>query len=153
LILEKRGDMGKEVDQPEEIAVGVAGIILDGERILIARRSEHDHLAGRWEFPGGGIERGEFFDEALRREIREELGIEISVECLVGAVSHLYGEEFGRRKLVSMLFFRCRFRCGEAKALGCAEFRWVFSHELAAFDFADADRPILEKLTRSNRPQ
>jgi 8-oxo-dGTP diphosphatase len=143
--------MGAETELPEQIAVGVAGIILDGERILITRRPQGVHLAGRWEFPGGGVERGEFFDEALRREIREELGIEIRVERLVGAVSHRYGRESGRRKLVNMLFFRCRFRGGEAKTLGCDAFRWVYPHELASFDFADADRPILKKLAESRR--
>ena len=65
-----------------------AGLVLHDDRYLITRRKAGVHLGGLWEFPGGKREPGETFEECLRRELREELGIEVVVGALVESLTH-----------------------------------------------------------------
>jgi len=81
------------------IEVSAALIFRDG-KLLITRRHAKSHLGGLWEFPGGKREAGETFEQCLVREIREELGVEISVGELFEEVSHAYSE-----KSVHLKFF------------------------------------------------
>jgi 8-oxo-dGTP diphosphatase len=118
-----------------------AGLILRDGRYLIARRRPDVHLGGLWEFPGGKQESGESLEHCLRRELREELGIEITEPVRVGVIRHRYPE-----KTVELHFFLCSIRSGRELALGCEELRWVTADELAGFDFPPADRPMIERL-------
>jgi 8-oxo-dGTP diphosphatase len=129
------------MQEKQKVEIGVAAITFSGDTVLITKRPDHAHCGGKWEFPGGSIEYGESVAESLSRELREELDIAVSIESLFGAVSHAY-----EHKKVHMLFFLCTFRSGEPKAIGCSEFRFVSPRELESFDFAEADRPILQKL-------
>jgi len=115
---------------------------------LIARRGPGVHLAGFWEFPGGKREANETLETCLRRELSEELGIQIDVPIPFQVVRHEYAE-----KIVELHFFHCRIEAGQATAIDCAEIRWVWPHELGDFEFPPADRPIIEALRRENSGQ
>ena len=97
-----------------------AGLVFRSGQLLITRRHADAHLGGLWEFPGGKREAGESFDDCLRRELREELGIEVEVRELVETITHAYPE-----KTVLLKFFRCAWRANEPQPLGCPAFAWV----------------------------
>ena len=118
-----------------------AGLIRREGRYLIARRKEGVHLGGFWEFPGGKREAGETLEECLHRELWEELNVRIDVPLPFQIVHHEYPE-----KTVELHFFRCRIESGEAVAQDCAELRWVYPHEMAAFEFPSADQAIIVAL-------
>jgi mutator protein MutT len=124
----------------KQIEVSAALIFRDG-KLLIAQRHADAHLGGLWEFPGGKREPHETFEQCLVREIREELGIEISVGKLFEEITHAYPE-----KIVHLKFFICSFLRGEPQPLGCAAFKWVVKSELADYKFPAADLLLLEKL-------
>jgi 8-oxo-dGTP diphosphatase len=118
-----------------------AALIFHGGKLLIAQRHARDHLGGLWEFPGGKREAGETFEQCLAREIREELGVTISVGELFEEVAHAYPE-----KSVHLKFFRCQLLSGEPQPLGCAAFKWVGQTELKDYEFPAADAQLLQKL-------
>ena len=126
--------------KPKPIEVSAALIFRAG-KLLITQRRQQDHLGGLWEFPGGKRESGETFEQCLVREIREELGVEISVGGLFAEITHDYPE-----KSVYLKFFRCKLVAGEPQPLGCAAWRWVDKSELTGFDFPAADAQLLAKL-------
>ncbi|MGH7232369.1 MAG: 8-oxo-dGTP diphosphatase MutT [Nitrospiraceae bacterium] len=129
--------------QPVQV---VAGLIRQAGRYLITRRKAGVHLAGSWEFPGGKREPGETMEDGLRRELREELGIEVTPPLPYRVVRYAYQD-----KLVELYFFFCSIEQGEPQALGCDEFRWVSSQDLGNFEFPPADQPIIDAL-RGSRP-
>ncbi len=118
-----------------------AAIILDRGQVLISQRDESSHLSGYWEFPGGKREPHESFEECVLREIREELNVEIEVERYFETVRYEYGE-----KVVLLKFYFCRYLSGEARALGCRQFKWVPLPDLGCYRFPPANEPILQKL-------
>ena len=123
---------------PIEVA---AGLVFRRGKLLITQRYADAHLGGLWEFPGGKREPDETFEQCLVREIREELGAEISVGELFEEVTHPYPE-----KSVHLKFFLCRLVSGEPRPLDCAAVKWVTQTELADFEFPAADAHLLEKL-------
>ncbi len=127
----------------KQIEVSAALIFRDG-KLLIAQRHAKSHLGGLWEFPGGKRESGETFEACLFREIREELGVDISVGDLFEEVAHDYPE-----KSVHLKFFVCRLLAGEPQALDCAALEWVDKSRLVDFEFPAADAQLLEKLKTS----
>ncbi len=118
-----------------------AALIFRSGQLLITQRLAKAHLGGLWEFPGGKRETGETFEQCLVREIREELGIEISVGELFEEISHDYPEKF-----VHLKFFICKLISGEPQPLDCAAVKWISKSELSNFDFPAADAQLLEKL-------
>ena len=118
-----------------------AALIFRAGKLLITQRHAQSHLGGLWEFPGGKREPGETFEQCLVREIREELGVEISVGELFEEIRHDYPE-----KSVHLKFFICRILHGEPQALDCAAVRWIEKSELVAHEFPAADAQLLEKL-------
>jgi len=113
----------------------------DDGRLLITQRLAGDMLGGMWEFPGGRCEPGESLVECLRREIREELGMEIEVGERVATVRHAYSHF-----RITLHAFHCRPVAGEPRPLGCADWRWVRLDELSRFAFPGADRKIIAVL-------
>jgi mutator protein MutT len=120
-----------------------AALIFRKGKLLITQRHAKSHLGGLWEFPGGKLEAGETFEQCLVREIREELGVAISVGELFEEVAHRYPE-----KSVHLKFFVCQLVTGEPQPLDCAAIKWVAKSELAGFEFPAADARLLEKLKR-----
>ena len=118
-----------------------AALIFRNGKLLITKRPAAAHLGGLWEFPGGKREPGESFQQCLARELREELGVAISVGELFEEVTHAYPE-----KTVHLKFFICRLGCGEPEPLGCAALRWAGKAELDQYTFPAADTRLLDKL-------
>ena len=124
----------------------VAAVIRDEcGRILLARRPEGRHMAGLWEFPGGKIKPGETPEAALRREIDEELGLDIDA---VKPVTFAVHEEDGVRIL--LLFFSAAIRKGVPMAREGQEIAWVPASELTSYDTPPADAAIIERLARGD---
>lgn len=120
-----------------------AAIIHHDGKILIARRKANAPYPLLWEFPGGKVEKNEDPKECVIRELKEELDIDIEVECIYDIVYYRYPE-----KPVLVLAYRCRWANGIVKDLDVTEHRWVLPEQLAAFDFLPADLPLIERLTR-----
>ena len=118
-----------------------AGLIFRNGRLLITKRHADAHLGGLWEFPGGKREPGESFEQCLARELREELGVDVSVGQLFESVSHDYPD-----KSVHLKFFLCRLLKAEPEALGCAAVKWISVSELEEYEFPAADARLLEKI-------
>ena len=118
-----------------------AGLVFRDHRLLIAQRYAGAHLGGLWELPGGKREPSETFEQALRRELLEELGIEVEVGELFDSITHDYPE-----KSVHLKFYRCLWQRHEPRALGCADFKWIQAGELDAHAFPAADARLIEKL-------
>jgi mutator protein MutT len=121
-----------------------AGLVFRDRSLLITQRKNADHLGGLWEFPGGKRESGESFQDCLKRELREELGIEVGVHELVSQIVHAYPE-----KTVLLRFYRCSLIAGEPKPLGCDDLRWIRAAELSQFEFPAADAQLLKELVHS----
>ncbi|MGD0253836.1 MAG: 8-oxo-dGTP diphosphatase MutT [Verrucomicrobiota bacterium] len=130
----------------QTIDVAAALIFRDG-KLLITRRRAEAHLGGLWEFPGGKREPDETFEQCVARELREELGVEISVGDLFEEIVHAYPE-----KTVHLKFFVCRLEGGEPEPLGCAALKWVGKPELDEYAFPAADARLLDKLRAYNFP-
>jgi 8-oxo-dGTP diphosphatase len=124
-----------------------AALIFHNGKLLVTQRHANAHLGGFWEFPGGKREVNETFEQCLVREIREELGFEISVGKLFEEITHAYPE-----KTVHLKFFFCKLISGEPKTLGCAAFKWIGKPELADYEFPAADAQLLAKLRAYNFP-
>src|SRR4051812_5249124 len=123
---------------PIEVA---AGLVFREGKLLITQRHADVHLGGLWEFPGGKREPNESFHACLERELREELGIEVSIGELVESVTQQYAE-----KTVHLKFYRCWWREHEPRLLGCVALKWVTAAELKSYEFPAADEQLLEKL-------
>jgi len=119
----------------------VAAVILDGGRVLLTQRPGGTHLAGAWEFPGGKLEAGESPEEALVREIREEIGCAIAVDDILDVTFWRYPA-----KDVLLLFYRARIVAGAVEDLGVAAHAWVAPDGLDAYEFPPADVRVVEKL-------
>ena len=122
-----------------------AALIFHRGKLLITQRHAQAHLGGLWEFPGGKRESGETFEQCLVREIREELGVEISVGELFEEISHDYPE-----KSVHLKFFICKLIAGQPQPLDCAAVKWISKAQLHEFEFPAADAQLLEKLSSFN---
>ena len=125
----------------------VAAVVRRGGRILITRRRDDAERGGLWEFPGGKVEPGEDEPQALRREIREELGCDLSVGALLLRHGHRYPD-----LAVELAFYECELPAGEEpRAIGVAELEWAAEGTLASRPFCEADVPILAELERPRR--
>ncbi len=121
--------------------VVAAAIIESRGKILLTRRKLDVHQGGLWEFPGGKQEVGETLEQCLRRELKEELDLEVDAVQYFHHLRHRYPE-----KEVELHFFTCSILRGDPKPLGSLEMAWVPKHELALHDFPEADLPVLSKI-------
>lgn len=123
-----------ETDSLASKQIGVAVIRDDRDLILIDRRLAKGLLGGFWEFPGGKIEGNETVQECIKREILEEIGIEIAVDSHLITIDHTYSHF-----RVNLQVYNCRYLSGQARAIECEEIRWVTIEELDNYTFP---RPI-----------
>lgn len=123
-----------------EIEVTCA-LIMDGEQVLVTQRSEQMPHPLKWEFPGGKLNSGETPEACIVREIREELGIGISVWELLPTVKHSYG-----RDLIKLIPFVCRWDDGEIRLAEHGSCRWVRLHDLETLDWLEADVEVVRLL-------
>jgi len=120
----------------------VAAILQNKEgQVLIARRKRGRALEGYWEFPGGKVERGESPEQSLKRELKEEMDIEIEVTEYVGENVHRY-----ERGAIRLLAFNGKITKGDISLIDHDEYAWVHIDKLMDFKLAPADIPIVELL-------
>ena len=111
------------------------------KQILIDKRPAKDLLGGLWEFPGGKLEAGETLEDCIKREIQEELAIEIEVEDHLITIEHTYTDF-----KVTLNVYHCRYLSGEPQPLECDEIRWVTLDEIDQFPFPKANEKIIAAL-------
>ena len=120
----------------------VAAIIERSGSLLVCRRRDRPGKPGLWEFPGGKIEHGETEQQALRRELKEELAIDAEVGGVYTKLEHQYPD-----LVVELTFLFASFPLSPApRALAAAELRWVPQTDLPTLPFLEADRPLVERL-------
>ena len=117
----------------------VAALIVRGGKLMIAQRPAGKHMAGKWEFPGGKIEKGETPEQALERELWEELGVKTRTGRIYHAIHHSYPE-----KDILLLFYRSRLIEGEPRPIEEADIRWIEEAQIRDFDWAEADAPLID---------
>ncbi len=121
-----------------------AGVIINSDsQVLLSLRHDNAHQGGKWEFPGGKFEQGETAEQALRRELNEELNIDIGTTEPFIELTYEYPE-----KTVQLVVLRVLNFSGLPQGLEGQEVRWVDGNQLAGLKFPDANYPILEKLLR-----
>jgi 8-oxo-dGTP diphosphatase len=120
----------------------VAGALFDASgRVLIAQRPPGKHMAGGWELPGGKVEQGEEPFAALKRELHEELGIDVHEAAPLIAYEHQYPH----RRVLLDLWVVTRY-CGEPQPLDAPALQWVAVDELESAGLLEADRPMIGAL-------
>ncbi len=122
----------------------VAGFLKKDQKILVGQRPENHSLAGLWEFPGGKIEIGETPEQALHRELNEELGIEAQIGTLKLACTHSYGDVG-----IIILFYEVNFWKGEPKAKHHLMLEWIYPQELKLRPIPEANKKILNDLFKA----
>ncbi|WP_313533182.1 (deoxy)nucleoside triphosphate pyrophosphohydrolase [Sphingobacterium athyrii] len=115
-------------------------MIEHANKILICQRSASMKPPLKWEFPGGKIETGESKEGCLRREIREEINIDITIRRSLTMVEHHYAD-FS----LQLYPFVCSLQSGEVKALEHTQAIWVAIDQLLDYDWAEADLPIVRE--------
>jgi 8-oxo-dGTP diphosphatase len=126
----------------EPIRVVAAAIQRDG-KILACRRAPHKSLAGLWEFPGGKVEPGETDEVALAREIREELGIEITVgEFIAESV-----EPAGEAMIHLNAYWAQTHVVGEVSSTDHDRMEWLSPKDVSDYEWAPADVPLLRAVS------
>lgn len=126
--------------------IGVAVIWNDQQQILIDRRPQSGLLGGLWEFPGGKVEPGETIQDCIRREIQEELGIEVEVGDRLITVDHTY-----THFRVTLEVHYCRHLSGVPQPIECDEVRWVTLEEIDQFPFPKANVQIIDALRNQSQ--
>ena len=121
----------------------VAAVMRDAaQRVLVSQRPAGKHMAGYWEFPGGKIAAGESGQEALARELREELGIEVLAARAWLEVNHVYPD-----RIVDLGIYLVDNYDGAPVGREGQAIRWVAMHELHSLPLLPADAPIVQKLS------
>ena len=119
----------------------VCGIIYKDDKILLTRRKKGKSLEGFWEFPGGKVEKEETDTVALKRELKEELELEISELNYFSENKHNYNT-FS----IHLVAYKCTALDDPKKLVDHDKFEWVMVNEIGDFNLADADRPLLKEL-------
>jgi 8-oxo-dGTP diphosphatase len=121
-----------------------AGILTEGDRVLICQRRAGARFGLKWEFPGGKVEDGESPEACLRRELLEELSIEAEVGPEIYRTEHRYPDGFA----VRLLFYRILRYSGTPTNHAFERIVWARMTELSSYDFLEADRKLVERMTR-----
>ena len=124
----------------------VAAVIFQNDKVLSVQRTEHDkeYVSLKWEFPGGKVEVDESREEALVREIREELSVDIEVSEFLMTVKHTYPDFH-----LTMHVFKCVLDQGEITLNEHVALKWLSIDELNQLDWAAADIPVVKSLMQA----
>ena len=117
----------------------VAGVIYKNNKFLIAQRNLKKAQGGLWEFPGGKVEEGESYENALARKIKEEFNANIDVNEYIGENIHHYPE-----KDIRLLFYKARLLSENIELLEHEDYKWITKEEKDNFEFAGADRVVFD---------
>ena len=130
-------------DHKNLVIVASISIIDANDRILIAKRPNKKHLSGFWEFPGGKVEKGESPQNALVREVKEELNIDINNKC----IAPLTFSEFNYENFhLLLLLYVCRRWEGEPMSMEKNEIKWVKVNTLRQYKMPPADDSLIYSL-------
>jgi 8-oxo-dGTP diphosphatase len=121
-----------------------AGIVVEGDRVLICQRHHSDAYGMQWEFPGGKVRQGEDLKACLRRELAEELMIEAEIGEEVFRVRHRYPD-----REVEVAFFAVRSFRGPVRNQVFEAVEWVDRARLTEFDFLEADRELVLRISNA----
>lgn len=125
--------------EPVRFVHVAVGVVSDGAgRILVSRRADTAHQGGLWEFPGGKVEAGETVEQALRRELLEELAVEVVQAQPLLEVRHDYGD----KAVILDVWWVDGFR-GDPDGREGQPWRWIDTAELHTLEFPEANRPII----------
>lgn len=128
--------------EDNQLPVAVCAAVIQHQgKFLLTQRPHDKLLGGFWEFPGGKIDPGESPHASLKREIREELAIDIAVGPLLETVYHHY--DWGKVLIIAYL---CRWLDGKIQHIEVADHRWVTTEQCGDFAVLPADRPILDRI-------
>lgn len=128
--------------------VVAAAICTKEEKVLITKREAQAQYGGYWEFPGGKLEANESPEDALMREMREELGIDVVVGRIFEVIHH------GRDALETLvLFYRCEWTGGTPQALGNDGFAWRAPYEIQLESFLPQDAHVLQRLCDAQKDE
>ncbi len=120
-----------------------AGLILKDGKYLISQRKANGHLPFFWEFPGGKKELGETLEVCLKRELWEELGIQVAVNFLVMQHSYAYVD-----RIVELYFYRCMIREGIPYKKDCHDLKWIAPFQMQEKFFPPADALLIRRLQK-----
>ena len=134
-------ELQSRTEQTEMPLLVTAAVVFDGEKVLLTRRPDDKRHPGFWEFPGGKVDPGESPEQALCREMREELDVEVRVSGIYEVVFYRY--EWGS---VLILAYQCELLTDTLRDLGVAEHRWVLPREMVNFNILPADQRIIDRL-------
>lgn len=115
-------------------------LIEDDNQVLCAQRSEKMSLPLKWEFPGGKLEKGETLEDCLKREIKEELGLNVKILEKLPSNTHKYTD----KKIIELIPFRCSLQTSEIDLKEHSRIEWASISQLENFDWAEADIPIVQ---------
>ncbi|MGA2072943.1 MAG: (deoxy)nucleoside triphosphate pyrophosphohydrolase [Terriglobia bacterium] len=119
-----------------------AGIVIEGDRVLICQRHHSDAYGMQWEFPGGKVEEGEELKASLRRELNEELAIQAEIDEEVFRLRHRYPD-----RDVEVVFFAVRRFRGAIRNQVFEAIAWVERSRLTEFNFLEADRELVRQIS------
>ncbi|MBV1911105.1 MAG: 8-oxo-dGTP diphosphatase MutT [Kangiellaceae bacterium] len=114
---------------------------MQNTQVLISKRHKNSHQGGRWEFPGGKVEKHELKEHALSRELKEELNISVVDSLFFKKIEFDYGD-----KQVELLFYFIRRYEGRERGLEGQQIRWVNLNELGEYLFPEANQPVVDAL-------
>lgn len=122
----------------------VGAAIIDGNKVLAAQRSEVMKSPLKWEFAGGKVQEGETHESALKRELREELGIDVCVGSFIAKGTSVVDD-----KLVNLYVYSAQILEGVPKAREHAQIMWIDIENIMKLDWAEADLPACERILKN----
>lgn len=119
----------------------VAGVIYKENKFLIAQRNLKKAQGGLWEFPGGKVEKGETYEQALIREIKEEFNADIEIKEYIGENIHHYPE-----KDIKLTFYKAKLIGNKIELIEHENYKWITKEEKEKYEFAGADKIVFDMI-------